>query len=275
MALYIARTTKCFKIVLWDIDVEMANQTKVDIEKVSSNKGEVLVERVDVSDPSDVSRAAKKLNNRVDVLINNAGVVTGKYLLDMSEEEIRKCMSTNSLAHFWTVRSFLPYMLTQGEECAVVTISSLMGQMTGVKLTDYCSSKHAAVGFHESLRLELRGIASQNRQSAVHTMLVCPYVIDTGMFAGAFEGSGKPWFMRLFGLFPKLKSSFVAKSIIESLKSRSYLVVLPWYFRYVPPLLHFLPASVMDWVEEFAGGRIGMNEFRGRKNERMKKRKKN
>ena len=250
------------KILLWDVDLEGLNELKQNIEAM--NRGvDVRVRRVDVSIPAEVAKAAG--NVQVDVLINNAGIVTGKYLLDMTESEIRRTMNTNGLAHFWTTRSFLPYMLKRGNECAVITISSLMGQMAGVKLTDYCASKHAANGFHESLRLELRALAERSNRSVVHTMLVCPYVIDTGMFDGAFEGSGKPWFMRHLGLFPKLKSRYVATQIINHLESRSHLVVLPWYFRYVPPLLHVLPASCMDWIEEFAGARVGMKEFRGRK----------
>jgi all-trans-retinol dehydrogenase (NAD+) len=254
MALYLS-TKGVRRIVLWDRNLDGSNETK---RKIGSAV-EVLVDRVDVSSPRDVIKASKNLKE-VDVLINNAGVVTGKYLLDMTDDEIQRTMSTNSLAHFWTTRAFLPYMLRRGDECAVVTVSSLMGQMSGCKLTDYCASKHAANGFHKALRLELRALC---KSSVVHTMLVCPYVIDTGMFSGAFEGSGKPWFMRI-GLFPKLKSQFVAKTIIQNLESRSHLVVLPWYFRYVPPVLHLFPASLMDWIEEFAGGRIGMNEFRGR-----------
>ena len=250
------------RIVLWDINKQGLIETRDKIKAINGSV-EVSVRRVDVSIPADVADAAK--NVQVDVLINNAGVVTGKYLLDMTENEIRRSMNTNGLAHFWTTRSFLPYMLEKGNECAVITISSLMGQMTGVKLTDYCASKHAANGFHESLRLELRAIAERSNRSVVHSMLVCPYVIDTGMFDGAFEGSGKPWFMRL-GLFPKLKSRFVASQIIDHLENRSHLVVLPWYFRYVPPLLHTLPVSCMDWIEEFAGARSGMKEFRGRTN---------
>ena len=169
------------------------------------------------------------------MLINNAGIVTGKYLLDMTESEIRRTMNTNGLAHFWTVRSFLPYI--RGKQVLDYNIIPY-GQMTGVKLTDYCASKHAANGFHESLRLELRALAERSNRSVVHTMLVCPYVIDTGMFDGAFEGSGKPWFMRL-GLFPKLKSRYVANQIIHHLESRSHLVVFGTC--YVPPVLHVFP----------------------------------
>ena len=48
-----------------------------------------------------------------------------------------------------------------------------------VGLTDYCASKFGAVGFDESLRMELRKLKSN-----VKTTCICPYYIDTGMFSG-------------------------------------------------------------------------------------------
>lgn len=46
--------------------------------------------------------------------------------------------------------------------------------------TDYCASKYAAVGFAESIDLEMRTL----RKTGVKTTIVCPYVINTGMFDG-------------------------------------------------------------------------------------------
>lgn len=63
----------------------------------------------------------------------------------------------------------------------LVNIASSAG-ITGVAgLADYCASKFAAVGFDESLRSELH---SQGK-TGVHTTVVCPYFINTGMFDGA------------------------------------------------------------------------------------------
>lgn len=60
----------------------------------------------------------------------------------------------------------------------IVTIASLAGHVGIAKLIDYCSSKFAAVGFDEALRLELELLGSQ-----VQTTCICPYFIQsTGMF---------------------------------------------------------------------------------------------
>lgn len=217
---------------------------------------------MDVSKQDDVAKAAETID--VDVLVNNAGVVTGKSFLDLSVDDVRRTVDTNVLAHFWVTRSVLPRMIRRGDACAIVSISSLMGQMAGTRLTDYCASKWAVNGFTEALRLELRAVAAERGTRPVHTMIVCPYVIDTGMFDGAFEGvDGAPWFMRRLGLFPKLKSAAVANDVVRALRDRRHLVVLPWYFRFVPPVLHLLPASLRDWIEEIAGARVGMTNFRG------------
>src|SRR5262249_39176933 len=114
----------------------------------------------------------------VDILVNNAGVVSGKTLLAASEDDIVRTFDVNTLALFWTTRAFLPAMIERGSG-HVVTIASAAGLVGTSRLVDYCSSKHAAVGFDEALRLELRRLRSQ-----VLTTVVCPFYISTGMFEG-------------------------------------------------------------------------------------------
>lgn len=61
----------------------------------------------------------------------------------------------------------------------IVTIASLAGHVGISKLVDYCSSKFAAVGFDEALRLELLNLGSEG----VITTCICPFFIQaTGMF---------------------------------------------------------------------------------------------
>lgn len=61
----------------------------------------------------------------------------------------------------------------------IITIASLAGHVGVSKLVDYCSSKFAAVGFDEAIRLELEFLGRQG----VHTTCICPFFIQaTGMF---------------------------------------------------------------------------------------------
>lgn len=63
----------------------------------------------------------------------------------------------------------------------IVTIASMAGMVGMTKLVDYCASKYAALGFDESLRIELESYGHKY----VHTTAICPYFIkSTGMFDG-------------------------------------------------------------------------------------------
>ena len=115
----------------------------------------------------------------VDILVNNAGIVTGKKFLDATDGAIEKTFQVNTLAHFWLGKAFLPSMIDKNHG-HVVTIASMAGIFGMAGLCDYCASKYAAVGFDESLRNELVAMA----KDGIHTTVVCPYFINTGMFDG-------------------------------------------------------------------------------------------
>ena len=76
---------------------------------------------VDVTDSAAVDAAAAA-SGPVDVLINNAGVVSGQRLLESSEAQIRRTFEVNVLAHFWTSRAVLPGMIERGRG-KIVTIA--------------------------------------------------------------------------------------------------------------------------------------------------------
>ena len=62
----------------------------------------------------------------------------------------------------------------------LVTVTSSAGLLGATGLADYCCSKFGAVGFEEALRQELQA----SGKDGVHTTVVCPYLISTGMFDG-------------------------------------------------------------------------------------------
>ena len=70
-------------------------------------------------------------------------------------------------------------MLTQNKG-HIVTVASTIGHIGVSGVVDYCTSKFAAVGFDESLRNEIVAMG----KNGVKTTVVCPFLINTGMFAG-------------------------------------------------------------------------------------------
>ena len=117
----------------------------------------------DVSDREQVYARADEVRaaaGDVDVLVNNAGVVSGRPLLELSDEHIERTFAVNTLALFWTTKAFLPAMMARGSG-HVVTVASAAGLIGTARETDYAASKFAAVGFNEALRQELRRSASR------------------------------------------------------------------------------------------------------------------
>lgn len=106
----------------------------------------------------------------------------GKFFLDTNEETTSKIMTVNAESNFWTIREFLPSMIERNSG-QIVAIASLAGKTGCAGLSDYCASKFAQYGFHESLRIELK-ILEKN----IPVTTICPWFINTGMFAGASTG---------------------------------------------------------------------------------------
>ena len=155
----------------------------------------------------------------------------------------------NTLALFWTVRAFLPSMLER-DSGHLVTVASAAGIAGTAKLTDYCSSKFAAVGFDESLRLELKQQASN-----VVTTVVCPFYADTGMFDGVKT--------RFSWLLPILKPDDVARRTVRAIQRNRRRLVMPW-FVYTSWPSRLLPVSWFDALMAFFGVSHSMDEFRHR-----------
>src|SRR5579875_1960303 len=163
---------------------------------------------------------------------------------------IRHTFDVNVLALFWVTRAFLPAMIEAGRG-HIVTIASAAGLVGVARQTDYSASKHAAVGFDESLRAELRQSAPR-----VRTTVVCPYYVDTGMFEGVRT--------RVPLLLPILKQEDVAVRIADAIAKDREILVLPPIVRLIPAL-RLLPPAAFDWIMDLFGVNVSMDHFVGRR----------
>ena len=191
----------------------------------------------------------RRTKGEVDILINNAGIVSGKTLLECSDEAIERTFQVNALALFWTVRAFLPGMIRAGKG-HIVTVASAAGLAGTSRLVDYCSSKFAAVGFDESLRMELKRLGSP-----VRTTVVCPFFIDTGMFEGVKT--------RFAWLLPILKPDYVVRRIMKAIEGNRARLIMPRFVMTVP-VVRVFPPVIFDAVLGFFGVNRSMDEFVGR-----------
>lgn len=99
------------KVVIWDVNRDNMDKTK---EMIECAGGECYAYYCDVSDAQCVNRTADQVRKEVGhvtILVMNAGIVNGRKLLDLSEQQIRKCFDVNALSHFWLTKAFLPFMM--------------------------------------------------------------------------------------------------------------------------------------------------------------------
>lgn len=133
--------------------------------EITTKGGKAIAIKVDVSNPSDIAQSAKiarKAFGAVSILINNAGIVSGKKILEASNAMIKKTFEVNSIALFYTTKEFLPSMLDRNKG-QIVTMASVAGAVGSPGLIDYGASKAAAIAFDESLRQELHDMGSKVR----------------------------------------------------------------------------------------------------------------
>jgi len=239
------------KIVIIDINEEGINKV---VKEVKEQGGEAWGYRCNVSSYQDVIQVANSVKldvGKVDILINNAGIVSGKFITDLTEEHIVRTFNVNTVSHFWTLKEFLPDMLKTNKG-HIVTISSAAGINATTGLVDYSASKFGAFGTNEALRLDLK----KRKITGVHTTVICPFYINTGMFAGV-----KTKFPLLL---PILDEGYVTERIVDAVKHKDYILVLPaivrlsWLGRFI------FPVSVGDYLLEFLGVTDAMDEFKGR-----------
>jgi len=207
----------------------------------------------DISKRDDVYRVMNQIKSEVgeiDILVNNAGIVSGKKILQCPDELMQKTMDVNITAHFWTVKSVLPAMI-QRNQGHIVTIASLAGFFGSCGQGDYCASKFAAVGFDESLRMEL---ASMGR-TGVRTTVVCPFYISTGMFDGALT--------KFPALMPFLEPDYVVNRIIDGVLCNQELVVIPRDMNLFIILKALFPVKAFTTLSGYLSAH-SMDEFRGR-----------
>ncbi|XP_039756708.1 epidermal retinol dehydrogenase 2 [Pararge aegeria] len=218
------------KVVLWDVNKEALNKTS---SALKDEGYEVASYVIDLADRAAVYSTAQKVKievGKVDILINNAGIVFGETLLDLNDAAIETTYKVNIISHYWTVKAFLPDMISSGKG-HIVTVGSVAGLLGTYRCTDYSATKFATVGFHESLFTELRA----HGHNTIHATLVCPYYINTGMFDGVTPR-----------LMPMLEPDYVAETMIDSIRKNEVNCIMPGSVRYLLPLKCLLPAK-MCW----------------------------
>lgn len=99
----------------------------------------------------------------------------------------------------------------------IVTVASSLGLFSTAGVEDYCASKFGVVGFHESLSHELKAA----EKDGIKTTLVCPYLVDTGMFRGCrIRKEIEPF-------LPPLKPDYCVKQAMKAILTDQPMICTP------------------------------------------------
>ncbi|XP_060899940.1 epidermal retinol dehydrogenase 2-like isoform X1 [Labrus mixtus] len=238
-------------LVLWDINQDGMKETARLAKESGASRVHYYV--CDCSDKTEVYRVADQVKREVgdvSILVNNAGIVTGKKFMDAPDSLIEKTMEVNTMAHFWMFKAFLPAMIANNHG-HLVSIASSAGLIGVNGLADYCASKFAAVGFAESVGLEMLALG----KDGVKTTIVCPYFINTGMF----DGCQTKWPT----LLPILDPKYVAKKIIHAVLTDQVFLLMPRSMYLITALKNILPMKQGILLGQYLGAFSLMDTFKG------------
>lgn len=206
---------------------------------------------VDLSSPASIEQAVsevKEFVTRIDIVFNNAGIVVGKKFSEHKLRDVELTLNVNVLGPMWLAHELLP-LLENSNQAQIVNIASAAALVSNPRMSVYCASKWAMVGWSDSLRLELEAA-----QKPIHVTTVLPYYINTGMF----DGVKSP-------LIPILEQEDVVQRIFKAVDKKKVFLYMPRILYFVPFLYAVLPTRVFDFVV----GRIfgiykSMDDFKGR-----------
>jgi NAD(P)-dependent dehydrogenase (short-subunit alcohol dehydrogenase family) len=131
---------------------------------------------LDVTDPKSIRAAAEAVGDRLDVLVNNAGIAVGGVVEALDVDELRHQLDVNVVGQVAVTQAMLPAL--REARGRIVFISSVSGRVSAPVMTPYTASKFAIEAIADGLRVELR-------PWDIDVVLVEPGSIDTDIWRGA------------------------------------------------------------------------------------------
>jgi short-subunit dehydrogenase len=219
-----------------------------------------------------IARAAEHFG-RIDVLVNNAGVITVGPVESQTAQNFHDVMESNFFTGVHCALAAAPQMLAR-RSGMIVNIASIGGKVAVPHLLPYTASKFAVVGFSEGLHAELRA-------KGVHVLTVCPGLMRTGSHLSAYFSGDREreygWFS-LSANLPGVSTSAAcaARRIVRAVQSRETEIAITPQAIVASRLAHLAPEIVvraMSMVNRVLPGASGEKgeqqrggEIRGREN---------
>ena len=245
-------------LIVWDINQANIDKTEAELSDVKPaeagvSKGQIHSYIVNVSDPQAIKSAYEKVKSEVgevDILVNCAGIVRGNNTFDkQTVQDIDLTMDINANAPMYVALAMLPDMLRR-DRGHICNIASAAGMLGVPKLSVYCASKWAVIGWTESMRVELK-----QARSHVRVTSVAPYFINTGMFDGVNSK-----------VFPILDPEKTAAKIIRAVEVGKSFRGIPFAYHFIRIWQGLLPNFLFDFIfGKVFGVYSVMDHFTGRR----------
>ncbi len=232
-----------------------------------SRRAKVLTIRCDVTKQSQVEEMIARIRDyygRIDVLVNNAGVIEVGPLEVMTIEDFHTAMDTHFWGPIYTTLAVLPEMQRR-RAGRIINIASIGGKLSVPHLVPYCASKFALVGFSQGLHAELL-------KDGIRVTTVCPGLMRTGSARNAdFKGQHRAEYA-LFSLsaalpISSMKVQRAARQIIAACKHGEAEVTLSIQAKVAAVFHGVFPGTTADLlglVNRFLPGPGGIGEHKAK-----------
>jgi short-subunit dehydrogenase len=241
-------------------------------EDLEARGAEVFEAICDVTNQDEINHLIADLVmrfGRIDVLVNNAGVIQVGPLSVQTEQDFEDAMNIHFWAPYRMMQAVLPFMRGAGAG-RIVNIASIGGKIAVPHLAPYCASKFALVGLSNALHVEL---AKEN----IYVTTVCPGLMRTGSHVNAyFKGQNEKEYA-LFSISNALPVSSVsaesaARQIVAATKNGDAEIIISPQAKFAAKMNALFPemtADILSLVNQLlpSAGGIGTAKVRGKESE--------
>jgi short-subunit dehydrogenase len=237
-------------VIIWDINEEALKATSAELS--AGGKGYVFGFKVDISDPASVEaayKATKAACGDVNILINNAGIITNnKVFAEQTDADINRTFDINTKGAMFVTLRYLKDMKERGSG-HICNVTSSAGMLALPRMSLYAASKWAAIGWSESVRIEL-----EREKNPVKITTICPYFINTGMFEG------------IHSFFKIQDPEVVARKTLNAIERNLGYRGIPFSEHFIRLMQGLFPHRIFDFIfGDVCGLYTVMDHFTGRK----------
>jgi short-subunit dehydrogenase len=209
---------------------------------------EALVVAVDLSEREQcqhlIERTAEHFG-RLDVLVNNAGRAMWARFDELADPAIiEELMRLNYLGSVHCTHYALP--LLKQSQGLIVAMASLSGLIGVPLLSGYAATKHAMIGFFESIRIELAA-------SGVGVTIVAPDFVQSNILRRAVDAEGRPLEISPLNQANLLAADIFARRVVKAMRRRERLVLTSYRSRWAR-WGQLVAPRVVDWIAKSAVG---------------------